>query len=135
MKILEHILDTIIQDQVSISNMQFGFIPGIGTTDVIFILRRLREKDMQKKKNIYFAFVDQEKDFNGIIQIVGSMYDNAHSKFRITNSYSNPINDSVWVHQGSVLSPLLFIIVMETLSREFKSDCSWELFTLITLSL
>ena len=38
-----------------------------------------------------------------IIQIVKSMYYNAHSKVRITNSYSNPINVSVGVHQGSVL--------------------------------
>ena len=33
----------------------------------------------------------------------------AYSKVRITNSYSNPLNVSVGVHQGSVLSSLLFI--------------------------
>ena len=70
MKILEHILDTIIRDQVSINNMQFGFIPGRGTTDVIFIFRRLREKYMQKKKNIYFAFVDREKGFRCVPRII-----------------------------------------------------------------
>ena len=31
------------------------------------------------------------------------------------------------VHQGSVLSPLLFIIVLEALSREFSTGCPWEL--------
>ena len=62
-----------------------------------------------------------------IIQIVKSMHDNAHLKVRITNSYSNPINVSVEVHQGSVLSPLLFIIVMEALSLEFRTGCPWEL--------
>ena len=31
------------------------------------------------------------------------------------------------VHQGSVLSPLLFIIVLEALSREFRIGCPWEL--------
>ena len=30
-------------------------------------------------------------------------------------------------HQGSVLSPLLFIIVLEALSREFRTGCPWEL--------
>ena len=55
------------------------------------------------------------------------MHDNAHLKVRITNSYSNPINVSVEVHQGSVLSPLLFIIVMEALSLEFRTGCPWEL--------
>ena len=33
----------------------------------------------------------------------------------------------VGVHQGSVLSPLLFIIVLEALSLEFKVGCPWEL--------
>ena len=30
------------------------------------------------------------------------------------------------VHQGSVLSPLLFIIVFEVLSLEFRSGVPWE---------
>ena len=29
-------------------------------------------------------------------------------------------------HQGSVLSPLLFIIVLEALSREFRAGVPWE---------
>ena len=33
----------------------------------------------------------------------------------------------VGVHQGSALSPLLFIIVFEALSREFRSACPREL--------
>jgi hypothetical protein len=33
----------------------------------------------------------------------------------------------VGVHQGSVLSPLLFIIVLEALSHEFRSGVPWEL--------
>ena len=32
----------------------------------------------------------------------------------------------VGVHQGSVLSPLLFIIVLEALSREFRCGVPWE---------
>ena len=32
----------------------------------------------------------------------------------------------VGVHQGSVLSPLLFIIVLEALSRELRSGVPWE---------
>ena len=31
------------------------------------------------------------------------------------------------VHQGSVLSLLLFIIVLEALAREFRTGCPWEL--------
>ena len=35
--------------------------------------------------------------------------------------------DYLYIHQGSVLSPLLFIIVLEALSREFRTGCPWEL--------
>ena len=31
------------------------------------------------------------------------------------------------MHQGSVLSPLLFVIVMEAISREFRVALPWEL--------
>ena len=34
----------------------------------------------------------------------------------------------VCVHQGSVLSPLLFIIVLEVLSKKFRIGLPWELF-------
>ena len=43
------------------------------------------------------------------------------------NSYSNPINISVEVHQGFVLSPCLFIIVMEALSCDLRTGFPWEL--------
>src|SRR5271157_5380734 len=35
---------------------------------------------------------------------------------------------TVGVHQGSVLSPLLFIIVLEALSKKFRIGLPWELF-------
>jgi len=31
------------------------------------------------------------------------------------------------MHQGSGLSPLLFVIVMEAISREFRAALPWEL--------
>ena len=43
MKILERIVDGIRQ-LVSIDDSQFGFVPGRGTTDAIFVVRQLQEK-------------------------------------------------------------------------------------------
>lgn len=51
----------------------------------------------------------------------------AKSCVRVNNSYSDEFSVNVGVHQGSVLSPLLFIIVLEALSREFRVGCPWEL--------
>jgi len=61
------------------------------------------------------------------VKVVACMYENAHSQIRVNDSYSNKVNINVGVHQGSVLRPLLFIIVLEALSREFRTGCPWEL--------
>ena len=145
MKILERILDNVIRQQVSIDNMQFGFMPGRSTTDAIFILRHMQEKHLSKKKNLYMGFIDLEKAFDRvprqvlwwamrkvgveewIIDIVKAMYSNSKSRVRVNGSYSDQFDVRVGVHQGSVLSPLLFIIVMEAISREFHTGCPWEL--------
>ena len=44
MKILETIVDGLIRQVVSIDNSQFGFVPGRGTTDVIFVVQQMQEK-------------------------------------------------------------------------------------------
>ena len=46
--------------------MQFGFMPGHTTTDVIFILRYMHEKHHLKEKTMYAAFIDLEKAFNRV---------------------------------------------------------------------
>ena len=51
---------------MKIDNMQFGFVPGIGTVDVIFMVRQLQEKFLEKRKDLFFAFVDLGKAFDGI---------------------------------------------------------------------
>ena len=118
-------------------------MPGRGTTDAIFIVRQLQEKFLAKNKNLYLAFVDLEKAFNRvphqilwwamrklgidewIIQLVQAMYCEVKSNVRVDNCFSDSFNVNVGVHQGSVLSPLLFIIVLEALSQEFRTGCPW----------
>ena len=66
MKVLERVLEKRIRCQVSIDNTQFGFIPGKGTTDAIFIMPYVQEKHQAKKKKLYYAFVDLEKAFDRV---------------------------------------------------------------------
>ena len=42
-------------------------------------------------------------------------------------SYIHEFEVKEGVHEGPVLSPLLFIIVSEALSRDFHTNCPWEL--------
>ena len=55
------------------------------------------------------------------------MYKDVRSRVRVGDGNSEEFGVGVGVHQGSVLSPLLFIIVLDALSREFRTGCPWEL--------
>ena len=54
------------------------------------------------------------------------MYANARSRVHVGEDFSQAFEVKVRVHQGSVLSPLLFIIVLEALSREFRAGVPCE---------
>ena len=144
MKVLERIVDGLIRQVVSIDDSQLGFVPGRGTTDAIFVVRQLQEKYLAVNKRLYMAFVDFEKAFDQvprkviwwalrklgvdewIVRLVQGMYSNARKRVRVGEGYSEEFEVKVDVHQGSVLSPLLFIIVLEALLREFRCGVPWE---------
>ena len=146
MKVLERVVEGLIRQRVEIDEMQCGFMSGHGTTDAIFIVRQLQEKHLAANKPLYMAFVDLEKAFDRVprdviwwamrklgidewlVRLVQCMYKDVRSRVRVGDEYSEEFGVGVGVHQGSVLSPPLFIIiVLEALSREFRTGCPWEL--------
>ena len=124
MKVLERVVEGLIRQRVE---MQCGFMSGRGTTDAIFIVRQLQEKHLAANKPLYMAFVDLEKAFDRVprdviwwvmcklgidewlVRLVQSMYKDVRSRVRVGDGYSEEFGVGVGVHQGSVLSPLLFI--------------------------
>ena len=56
------------------------------------------------------------------------MYVGVTTKVRMNGEKSKEFEVKVGVHQGSVLSPLLFTIVLEALSRHFRKGLPWDLF-------
>ena len=56
MKVLERIVDGLIRQVVSIDDSQFGFVPGRGTTDAIFVVRQLQEKYLAAKNETLHGF-------------------------------------------------------------------------------
>ena len=50
-----------------------------------------------------------------------------NTSVQVNGQYITWFDVQAGVHQGSVLSLLLFIIVMEALSRHFQTDCPQEL--------
>ena len=60
------------------------------------------------------------------VRLVLGMIANALSQVLVGEGFSKEFEVKVGVHQGSVLSPLLCIIVLEALSHEFRAGVPWE---------
>ena len=99
-----------------------------------------------KEKEALFSLCRAEKAFDRVLRdvvrwamrklgvdewliktVMVIMYKNSNSAVRVNNTVGEKFNVEVGVHQGSVLSPLLFIMVLEALSRECRSGLPWEM--------
>jgi len=60
-----------------------------------------------------------------LVSAVMSMYSGAKTVVRTVYGNSKSFDVKVGMHQGSALSPLLFVIVMEAISREFRVTLPW----------
>ena len=140
MKVLERVIERRVRNIVKIDSILFGFMAGKGTT-----VCQLQEKYLARNKELWMAFVDLEKAFDRvpwevvwwalrclgvdewIVSVIKAMYEDATTMVRVNGRESKAFSVRVGVHQGSVLSPLLFIIVLEALSREFREGLPMEL--------
>ena len=138
------ILESLIRQVVSIDNSQFWLCPRKRHYRCNLCGPKLQEKYLAVKKRLYMAFVDLEKAFDcfprkviwwalrklgveeWIVRLVQGMYANAQSHVRVGEGFSKEFEVKVGVNQGSVFSPLLFIIVLEALSREFRAGVPLE---------
>ena len=62
-----------------------------------------------------------------LVKAVMAMYEGAQTVVRTTEGDSKAFNVKVGLHQGSVLSLLLFVIVTEMISRELQAGLPLEL--------
>src|SRR5579862_3237512 len=124
MKGFERVIEVRIRKIVNIDNMQFGFQSDVGTTDAIFIVRQLQEKYMA---DVLWWSLRELGVEESIVHVIKSMYDVSTTAVKLKNGVSERFEVKVGVHQGSVLSPLLFIIVLETLTRNSRKGLAYEL--------
>ena len=145
MKVVERLLEKRLRRLVKVDQMQFGFMPGKSTVDAIFILRRMQESYLEKNRKLFICFVDLEKAFDQVprkviewalrkklvpkrlVQAVMSMYKGAKTRVKVGDGYSEEFDVGVGVHQGSVLSPFLFSIVLDVLSEDERKGALYEL--------
>ena len=88
-------------------------------------LEKVFDQDQVPQKIIWWVLrkLDVEE---WIVRLVQGMYANMRSRVHVSEGYREEFEVKVGVHQVSVLSPLLFIIVLEALSQEFRSGVPWE---------
>ena len=115
MKIVENVLERRLRRMVKVDEMQFSFMPGKGMINAV----------------LYMCFVDLEKAFDRVlrkvlkwamrkrgmpevmVRAVMSLYEGAKTRVRVGLELSEEFEVKVGVHQGSVLSPLVFAIVVD----------------------
>ena len=108
--------------------MQCGFRPGRGTVDQLYTLSRVLEGAWEFA---HMCFVDLEKTFGHVPQGIlwgmlreyrvpldrGCLVSACQSLVRIAGSKSDVFPVRVGLHEGCPLSPILFIIFMDRISR------------------
>ena len=105
----------------------------------------MQEEYRDKEKKLYMCFVDMEKAFDRVprkvmewamrkkrlpeimVRAVMSLYEGAKSRVRVGSGLSEEFPVKVGVHQGSVLSPLLFAIVVDVVTESAREGLMKEI--------
>ena len=119
---------------------QAGFRSGRSCTDQIFVLRNIVEQSLEWNSSLYINFIDFEKAFDSIhhpslwhimnlyglppkvINIVKDMYANNLCCVRHEGQHSEWFQVKTGVRQGCIISPPLFLIVIDYVMRLATAD-------------
>ena len=145
LKILERMIDGRLREEVEIGKEQLGFMKGSGTSDGIFCLRQVMEKFREKQRDLHMVFIDLEKAYDTVprqeiwrslrekrvpekyVRLIQEMYKYAVTKVRSSVGETDGFEVKVGLHQGSALSPFIFNIVMDVMTREVRETVPWSI--------
>ena len=65
--------------------------------------------------------------YEWLVNVIKSIYEGATTAVKFMGGESKEFQVQVGIHQRSFLSPLLFTIVLEALSSEFREGLPWKL--------
>ena len=124
-------------------DQQQGFRPGRGTTDGIYLVKRLQQISNSRKRPLYILFIDLTAAFdhvnrdwlfasikkrfpdhtkNLLFELLQSLYSN--TKTALDGDLDSAFNTYVGVRQGGPESPFLYNLYMDYVLRVFLIECS-----------
>ena len=138
-------MDKRVRGEVEVAEEKFGFMPGRGTTNAIFILRQMAEKYREKGRDLRMVFIDLEKAYDRVpreelwrclrekmvpekyVRLIKEMYRDVKTRVRSGAGTTEGFEVKVGLHQGSALSPFLFNIVFDVLTRGVRRGVPWSM--------
>ena len=102
----------------------------------MYVLRQMVQKRLEVQDSVALAFVDMEKAFDTVpremvmsmvrwkgvpdaeVGMVVGMYEKTTAKVMVREGASEEFEANIELRQGSVLSPLLYIAVLDLISRK-----------------
>jgi len=139
MKLWERVIERRLMKDILILKNYFGFIPGRSTTEAIHLIRRLIELYRDRKNDLCMVFIDLEKTYDRIshevlwkclekkeesvayIPTIKDMYEGVKTSSRTLGRVTENFPTDIGFHQGSILNPFLFTIVIDELTKGIHS--------------
>jgi hypothetical protein len=111
--------------------------------ETIFLISQLMERCREQNKYMYMIFINLEKTYDKVprnvmwwalqkhkvssnyITLIKDMYDNVVTSVRTSDGDTNDFPINIGLHQESALSPYLFALVMDEVTRDIQGGITW----------
>jgi hypothetical protein len=101
------------------------------------------ERYREQKKDLHIIFIELDKTYDEVssnimwcalqkhkvlikyIILIKDIYENVMTRVRTSDGDTNDFPINIGLHQGSALSPYLFALVMDEVTRDIQGDIPW----------